>query len=81
MLTPGTRLGVYEVVAAIGAGGTGEVYRMWLAFACIEPATARSRPSTARLRVMGSFAAHLGSAQHCPSMRIPSAPCIGRRRS
>ena len=26
-LTPGTRLGVYEVVALIGAGGMGEVYR------------------------------------------------------
>jgi len=26
MLAPGTRLGVYEVVAAIGAGGMGEVY-------------------------------------------------------
>jgi serine/threonine protein kinase len=25
-LTPGTRLGAYEIVAAIGAGGTGEVY-------------------------------------------------------
>lgn len=27
MLAPGTRLGVYEVVGAIGAGGMGEVYR------------------------------------------------------
>ena len=26
-LTPGTRLGMYEVLAAIGAGGMGEVYR------------------------------------------------------
>jgi serine/threonine protein kinase len=26
-LTPGTRLGPYEVVAAIGAGGMGEVYK------------------------------------------------------
>jgi len=26
-LTPGTRLGVYEVIAAIGQGGMGEVYR------------------------------------------------------
>ena len=26
-LTPGTRLGVYEVTAAIGQGGMGEVYR------------------------------------------------------
>ena len=26
-LTPGTRLGVYEVTAQIGEGGTGEVYR------------------------------------------------------
>jgi hypothetical protein len=24
---PGARLGPYEIVAAIGAGGTGEVYR------------------------------------------------------
>jgi serine/threonine protein kinase/Tol biopolymer transport system component len=27
MLAPGTRLGVYEVIAAIGAGGMGEVYK------------------------------------------------------
>ena len=26
-LTPGTRIGTYEVVALIGAGGMGEVYR------------------------------------------------------
>src|SRR5689334_7326561 len=26
-LSPGTRIGAYEVVAAIGAGGMGEVYR------------------------------------------------------
>src|SRR6266571_4317149 len=26
-LTPGTRLGLYEVIAQIGAGGMGEVYR------------------------------------------------------
>jgi len=27
MLTAGTRLGPYEVIASIGAGGMGEVYR------------------------------------------------------
>src|SRR6187397_1532224 len=27
LLTPGTRLGPYEIVSAIGAGGMGEVYR------------------------------------------------------
>ena len=26
-LTPGTRLGVYEIIASIGVGGMGEVYR------------------------------------------------------
>jgi serine/threonine protein kinase len=26
-LAPGTRLGAFEIVAAIGAGGMGEVYR------------------------------------------------------
>ena len=26
-LTPGTRLGLYEIVSALGAGGMGEVYR------------------------------------------------------
>ena len=27
MLTPGTRLGAYEIVSLVGAGGMGEVYR------------------------------------------------------
>jgi serine/threonine protein kinase len=27
MLTPGTRLGAYEIVGTLGAGGMGEVYR------------------------------------------------------
>ena len=26
-LTPGTRLGTYEIVSLLGAGGMGEVYR------------------------------------------------------
>ena len=27
MITPGTRIGLYEVIAKIGEGGMGEVYR------------------------------------------------------
>jgi serine/threonine protein kinase len=27
MIAPGTRLGAYEVVSSLGAGGMGEVYR------------------------------------------------------
>jgi serine/threonine protein kinase len=27
MLTPGSRLGAYEILSSLGAGGMGEVYR------------------------------------------------------
>jgi eukaryotic-like serine/threonine-protein kinase len=27
VLTPGERIGIYEIVSSLGAGGTGEVYR------------------------------------------------------
>ena len=48
-LTPGTRLGVYEVIAPIGAGGMGEVYR-----------TRDTRPELARevaIKVLAGVAA------------------------
>ena len=52
-LTPGTRLGPYEVVSAIGAGGMGEVYRATdtklkrQVAIKILPRLVRSRPRTA----------------------------------
>ena len=53
-LTPGTRLGVYEVTAPIGEGGMGEVYRARdtklnrdVALKVLPDAFARSRPARA----------------------------------
>ena len=42
-LAPGVRLGAYEIVGLIGAGGMGEVYRARATFACInaEPPSRR----------------------------------------
>src|SRR6185503_8382462 len=47
-LTPGTRLGPYEIVAAIGAGGMGEVYK----------ATDTRLSRTVAIKVLPSHFAH-----------------------
>jgi eukaryotic-like serine/threonine-protein kinase len=57
MLTTGTKIGPYETIAAIGAGGIGEVYRARdtrlnrdVALKVLPGALARDAERTARLR-------------------------------
>jgi hypothetical protein len=41
-LLPGTRIGSYEVIAPLGAGGMGEVYRAHASSLCIGPGPPRA---------------------------------------
>jgi hypothetical protein len=46
-LVPGTRLGAYEVVALLEAGGMGEVYRARAARPSVSPARPPTTPAPA----------------------------------
>jgi serine/threonine protein kinase len=53
-LTPGSRLGPYEVLSAIGAGGMGEVYRARDPRLGREVAGGESSPAPTRFRIVGA---------------------------
>ena len=61
LLSPGTRLGPYEIVGAIGAGGMGEVYRArdtrldrTVAIKVLPPNRSRATPRCEALRARGA---------------------------
>ena len=83
-LTPGTRLGVYEVIAQIGEGGMGEVYRAHRHEAEApgrhqDPARSRSRADADRLARFQREAEVLASLNH-PNIAAHLRPGRKRRR-
>jgi serine/threonine protein kinase len=63
-LSPGTRLGPYEILAVIGAGGMGEVYRARDTRLGREVAI-RSSPLSSRPTTSASTVRHAISSRNC----------------
>ena len=84
VLTPGTRLGPYEVVSAIGAGGMGEVYRATdtklkrqVAIKILPARLAADRDRLARFQREAEVLAslnHPNIAAHLTAWKKPRAP-------
>ena len=87
-LTPGARIGVYEIVAFIGAGGMGEVYRARdtrlkrdVAIKILPEAFANDRDRVVRFQRTGSvfsWSSLRASRTHC---RRNSSSCSTSTRS
>ena len=83
--TPGTRLGTYEIIGKLGAGGMGEVWRARdtrldreVALKVLPAGFADDPERHARFEREAKVLASLNHPQHRPPLR-PRAPRAGRR--
>jgi serine/threonine protein kinase len=79
-LTPGTRLGVYEVTSQIGVGGMGEVYcatdtklKRQVAIKVLPPAPAADADRLARFQLAGRAMAGLRIERVRPLRDLPAS--------
>ena len=83
-LNPGTKLGPYEILAPLGAGGMGEVYRAHdtelgreVAIKVLPEAFAQNEERLARFERMRLFARSHRTWEHLGTQLAPASPLHG----